>query len=253
MCVVVCVVVCVVICVVGCVVDVLASSIFRAIYCVVGCVVGCVVMCVVCLQTSGRFACGGLTCGCLLAAAYLADLLAAGLLAAAPHPSSTEIGTARRSGWRWRHVASACREAERQLLGAGLRRKGRQRGSCSGLVCGGQGGSEAAARGWPAEGREAGRRDFRRLGNERRRQGLPGCGGLPDAGGLHAAAGKPDAAPSEEDERRKNPPRADRTVADVPRCAASCRPYRSRRAPMCCLLPTVSVADEPRCAASCRP
>ena len=70
--------------------------------------------------------------------------------------------------------------------------------------------------------------DFRRLGNERRRQGLPGCGGLPDAGGLYAAAGKPDAAPSEEDERRKNPPRADRTVADVPRCAASCRPYRSR-------------------------
>ena len=126
-------------CVVGCVV-----------VCVVGCVVGCVVMGVVCRHPCGRLAGGGLTCGGLLAAAYLAGLLAAGLLAAAAPPSNTEIGRARRGGWRWRLVALLLREAGRRLLGAGLRREGRQGGGCSGLVCVGKGGSAAAARGWSA-------------------------------------------------------------------------------------------------------
>ena len=139
-CVVGCVVMCVVGCVVRCVVDVLAAPMFRAlccvvgcvVRCVVGCVVGCVVMGVVRLLACGRLAGGGLTCGSLLAAAYLAGLLAAGLLAAAAPPSSTEIGTARRGGWRWRLVALLLREAVRRLLGAGLRREGRQGGGIYG-------------------------------------------------------------------------------------------------------------------------
>ena len=195
--------------------------------CVVVCVVGCVVMGVVCRHPCGRLAGGGLTCGSLLAAAYLADLLAAGLLAAAPHPSSTEIGTARRSGWRWRHVARLLREAVRQLLGAGLRRGGRQCGSCSGLVCVGKGGRAA---GFSAAWQRATK------ARAARRQNLLF---------LRGRLLENSTVPSDENRSRRKARSRPERGRQTPKKPAARRPYRSRRAPKCCRAPTVPKQTSP--------
>ena len=103
-----------------------------------------------------------------------AGLLAAGLLAALYLRRLTWRTCLRRACWRQHHTPAAPKLARRGAVagGGGMLQglAGRQRGSCSGLVCVGKGGREAAARGWSAESREAERQllgaGLRRLGRQ---------------------------------------------------------------------------------------